>query len=112
MNKKSFKLKHRKITGVATDIFCPELAEERKYEVVDLKGKGHVLNACPTREVGTQVNFEDIRCDTFQIASLKTLLAVKQECRDIADVYPAKQSDKFEKIITILPEHERDLFLT
>ena len=36
-------------------------------------------------------------------------LVNKQECRDIADVYPAKQSDKFEKILTILPEHVRDL---
>ena len=33
--KKRFKLKRRKIIGVATDIFGPELAEERKYEVVD-----------------------------------------------------------------------------
>ena len=110
MNKKRFKLKRGKIIGVATDIFGPELAEEREYEVVDLEGNGHVLNACPTREVGTQVNLDDIHCDTFRIASLKTLLTVKQECRDIADVYPAKQSDKFEKILTILPEHVRDLF--
>ena len=112
MNKKRFKLKRGKIIGAAIDIhvFGPELAEEREYEVVDLEGKGHVLNACPTREVGTQVNLDDIHCDTFRIASLKTLLTVKQECRDIADVYPAKQSDKFEKILTILPEHVRDLF--
>ena len=110
MNKKRFKLKCGKIIGVATDIFGLELAEEREYEVVDLEGKGHVLNACPTREVGTQVNLDDIHCDTFRIVSLKTLLTVKQECRDIADVYPAKQSDKFEKILTILPEHIRDLF--
>ena len=95
--KKRFKLKRGKIIGVATDIFGPELAEEHEYEVVDLEGKGHVLNACPTREVGTQVNLDDIHCDTFRIASLKTLLTVQQECRDIADVYPAKQSDKFEK---------------
>ena len=97
MNKKRFKLKHGKIIGVATDIFVSELAEERGYEMVDLEGKGHVLNTCQTREVGTRVNLDDVHCDTFRITSLKTLLTVKQECRDIADVYPVKQSDKLKK---------------
>ena len=96
MDKKRFKLKRGKIIGFATDIFSPELAEELEYEVVDLEGNGHVLKACPTKEVGTQVNLDDISCDIFRKTSLKTLLTAKQECRDVVDVYPVKQSGKFE----------------
>ena len=89
--KNTLQIKKRKIVGVATDIFGPELFEEREYEVVDLEGEGHILNACPKKEFGTQVDFNDICCETFRIASLKTLLTFKQECQYIADVYPAKQ---------------------
>ena len=42
-------MKRGNIFGVATDIFGPELAEEREYEVVDLEYEGHVLNACPKK---------------------------------------------------------------
>lgn len=106
LNDRRFKIKCGKTLGVATDIFDPELSEECFYEPYDNQGKA---NACPTREAGTQVNFEEIKFDSVRITSIKNLLTIKKD--NLSDCFPAKKAEMFKDVVEILPEHIRDLFI-
>ena len=106
LRENKFKLKYGSILGIITDVHDPELYEESpRVDVTVTRG------ASSSRDIGVQVNFEDIKINKIVISPLEELSKIIEKISiNSENCFPASESPDFNSIEDLMPEHLQDLF--
>ena len=101
-----FKLKPGSRIGVVMDIFYIDFCDEPPCT----SSTGISVTLIHTRDVATQVNFDDIKMNSIKISALQIISDIKEQMLNNSyNCFPASEHSEFSSVANTMPEYLRDL---